>query len=181
MTVVSNTSPINYLTLIGQQPLLETLFGEIIIPTSVAEELGHADAPVEIQELLNRRPRWLRIARSEGAAPRELAHLDRGERDAIQLALELRADFVLIDELRGREAAEKFGLAVIGTIGILDRAVRKGLVDGKEMAVRLSATSFRAAPRLLALLAGNPLQPAGGGAEAVRVKRSRGSSGRART
>ena len=66
----------------------------------------------------------------------------------------MRADFVLIDEARGRGAAQTLGLRVIGTIGVLERAIRKGLVDGPDVTAKLQATSFRATPRLLAFLAG---------------------------
>jgi predicted nucleic acid-binding protein len=61
---------------------------------------------------------------------------------------------VLIDEARRRRAAQTLGLRVIGTIGVLERAIRKGLVDGPDVTAKLQATSFRAAPRLLAFLAG---------------------------
>lgn len=80
--------------------------------------------------------------------------LDRGERDAILLGIEMRADLVLMDEARGREAAQALGLSVIGAIGVLERAIRNGLVDGAEVAAKLRATSFRATPELLAFLAG---------------------------
>ena len=165
MTVVSDTSPVNYLAQIGQERLLQALFGEITIPSSVLAELSHASAPLEIQRLLSQRPAWLNVAQFETAAPAELGHLGRGERDAILLAVELRAGLVLIDESRGRQAAEKLGLAVTGTIGILDRAARKGLVEGKEMATRLRATSFRATPRLLASLAEVVERPAATGSD----------------
>ena len=61
MIVVSDTSPINYLTLIGHEALLQSLFGEIIITASVFDELSHPGAPVQIQHLLSARPAWLRI------------------------------------------------------------------------------------------------------------------------
>lgn len=154
MIFVSDTSPINYLTLIGHEDLLQSLFCEIIIPSSVFDELSHPGAPVKIQNLLSARPAWLRIVEPTPDSGSGLGHLDRGERDAILLGIEMRADFVLMDEARGREAAQMLGLRDIGTIGVLDRAIRKGLVDGPDVTTKLQATSFRATPKLLALLAG---------------------------
>ena len=59
MTVVSNTSPLNYLTLIGLERLLPTLFGRVIIPLAVQEELKSPGAPVEVRDLLDRSRGWL--------------------------------------------------------------------------------------------------------------------------
>lgn len=154
MIVVSDTSPINYLTLIGHEGLLQALFGEIIVPASVFDELNHPAAPSTVQQFLSARPAWLRVIAASEASKSGLAHLDRGERDAILLAIEMQADFVLIDEARGRQAAQALGLGVIGTIGVLDRAIRKGLADGPEVVAKLKATSFRATPKLLSFLAG---------------------------
>jgi predicted nucleic acid-binding protein len=154
MIVVSDTSPIDYLTLIGHEALLQSLFGEIIFPASVFDELSHPGAPVQIQHLLSARPAWLRIVEPTPDSGSGLGHLDRGERDAILLGIEMRADFVLMDEARGREAAQAMRLSVIGTIGVLERAIRKGLVDGPEVTAKLRTTSFRATPKLLAYLAG---------------------------
>ena len=154
MIVVSDTSPINYLTLIGHEALLQALFGEIIIPASVFDELNHPGAPVQIQHLLSARPAWLRIVEPTPDSGSGLGHLDRGERDAILLGIEMGADFVLMDEARGRDAAQALGLRVIGTIGVLERAIRKGLIDGAEVTAKLRATNFRATPKLLAFLAG---------------------------
>lgn len=151
MIVVADTSPISYLALIGQADLLRTLFGEVQVPPAVLSELSHPGAPPEVQRLLHPLPDWIR----ETAVPDTLAgleNLDPGERQALQLACALGADLVLIDESRGRMAAEKLGLAVVGTIGILERAASKGLLDGAAAAARLGATTFRASPKLLARL-----------------------------
>lgn len=152
MIVVSDTSPINYLTLVGHQDLLAALFGEIAVPTSVLDELSHAAAPIEVKRFLSARPRWLRIIEPTVSSVAGLEHLDRGERDAILLGIALPADLLLIDEAKGRQAARSQGLKVIGTIGILDRAIRQGLVDGPEVAAKLRVSSFRATPKMLSLL-----------------------------
>lgn len=119
------------------------------MPPAVLAGLSHPGAPPEVQGLLHPPPDWIRVRAAEDPLAC-LENLDGGEREAIQLAWALPADLVLIDESRGRMAAKKRGLAVVGTIGILERAVRQGLVDGTDAAARLSETTFRASPRLLA-------------------------------
>lgn len=75
--------------------------------------------------------------------------LDAGEREVISLGLDVKADLVLLDEARGRRAAVEQGLAVAGTLGVLQRAARRGLVDLPDAIERLRRTSFRVSPRLL--------------------------------
>jgi predicted nucleic acid-binding protein len=78
-----------------------------------------------------------------------MPHLDRGEHDALLLALETKADLVLMDERDGVEEAARLGLTVTGTLGVLDRAAEKELVDLPSALNRLRATNFRASPALL--------------------------------
>lgn len=59
-----------------------------------------------------------------------------------------RAHMVLLDEAKGRKAAAERGLIVTGTIGILNRAAKRGLIDRADAVERLSKTSFRASPKL---------------------------------
>ena len=58
-----------------------------------------------------------------------LADLDPGEHDAILLALQVKADLVIMDEREGVEEARRLGLIVTGTLGVLDRAAERGLID----------------------------------------------------
>jgi len=84
-----------------------------------------------------------------------LAHLDLGEREAISLALQLRAELVLIDERDGRMAAEACGLSVAGTLRVLAEGAAIGLVSLTEALARLRLTTFRVNPRLMELLLEN--------------------------
>src|SRR5207344_238863 len=97
MTVVSDTSPLNYLVLIDLQHILPQLFERILIPQAVQEELSSARAPEPIARFLAAAPAWLEIRRVSGIDPR-LQHLDPGEREAIVLAASVAAKWVLIDE-----------------------------------------------------------------------------------
>jgi predicted nucleic acid-binding protein len=75
--------------------------------------------------------------------------LDPGEAEAIALAQELKADSVLLDEIEGRQEALRRGLAVSGTVGVLEKAAERGLVDLSEAFERLARTNFRIDPELL--------------------------------
>lgn len=74
-------------------------------------------------------PRWIEVRRTTSLPDATLADLDPGEREAIQLAQEHRADLLLIDERRGRLEAKRRGMATTGTLGVLLVAAQKGLID----------------------------------------------------
>lgn len=147
MIVVSDTSPLNYLILTGYVHLLEALYGRVVIPRAVWDELRSPGAPAEVREWVDAIPDWAEVR--EPVGPLAAPNLDPGEREAISLALELRADLVLLDERRGRREAAGRGLAVTGTLGVLDAAARRGLIDLSEALTRLRRTSFRVRPNLL--------------------------------
>jgi predicted nucleic acid-binding protein len=157
MIVVADTSPLNYLILIDCAHILEQLYGQVIIPQAVAAELQSADAPMQVREWLSNQPRWLEVVMVTNVDP--LLNLDRGEREAIALAEQMRADLVLLDERRVRQAAISRGLPVTGTLGVLEAAAQSNLIELPTVIARLQQTSFRVSPRLLReLLARRPDQ-----------------------
>jgi predicted nucleic acid-binding protein len=149
--VVADTSPLNYLVRIECAELLPALFDRIVIPSAVLRELGDPDAPPAVRQWVGSRPEWLEIREIQGPPPPALlAELDAGEAEAIQLAAELRADLLLIDERKGTSLAQREGLEVTGTLGVLLQAARSGLVDLDAALGRLQRTGFRATPELFA-------------------------------
>ena len=107
MIVVSDTTPLNYLVLVSKQDILPLLFGRVIVPEAVMRELQAAAAPPEVRQWLSSRPAWLETKQAATPPDTTLSHLDEGEREAIQLAKELEADLLIIDERtrRGIEAS----------------------------------------------------------------------------
>lgn len=129
MIVVSDTSPITNLAAIGQLDLLRQLYQKVIIPEGVYHELTAIGGqhPGAIVSSLD----WVEIqSTSDQLLVTALRiELDDGEAEAIALAQQISADLLLIDERRGRIVAERFGLRVVGLIGILVQAKRQGLIQ----------------------------------------------------
>ena len=88
----------------------------------------------------------LKAACGSKTPDRSLSHLDEGEREAIQLAEELGADLILVDDKDARREASKRHLSTSGTLGVLDRAAEKGLIDFSRALERLKQTSFYLSP-----------------------------------
>jgi predicted nucleic acid-binding protein len=148
MTVVSNTSPLNYLVLIDHQEILPVLFGHVLIPEAVWHELRSPAAPQPVKAFLETWPSWLE-RRIVSQVSQDLQQLDPGEQEAIALAQSVGASLVLLDEKKGRQVARSLGFVVTGTLGVLDLAARRGLVDLADALKRLERTTFRTTPRLL--------------------------------
>ena len=122
MAVVSNSSPLIALARIQRLDLLPAIFASVLIPPAVAREIAPS-IPVP--------PTWLRIQAPNVAPPASLLRrrLGDGEREALALAIELKADWIILDDLPARRSAEATGLNVIGTLGTLVTAKRAGLLQ----------------------------------------------------
>ena len=142
--VVADTGPLNYLVLTGDIELLPKLFGRILTPPAVRDELIDRDAPAAVRTWIAQAPDWLEVRPSPDIRRDDLvtSRLDRGERAAIALALTVNADLVLMDDQEGVGVARREGLVVTGTLGVLDLAARRGIIDLAEAFARLKATSF---------------------------------------
>lgn len=141
----------NYLILIEEIDVLPALYGRVVVPCAVSEELMCSRAPLKVREWMKQPPGWLEIL-SPTVVDAKLAKLDAGEREAIALAEELSADQLIVDELLGRREAERRGLPVIGTIGVLREASEMGLLNLRNAFDRLRQTSFHVSPLILASL-----------------------------
>lgn len=151
MIVVADTSPVNYLIQIDSIGLLPQLYDQILVPNAVFAELTHSHAPLSVRTWAANRPAWLEVRLASSQADPALAFLDRGEREAIQIALDLHADRLLIDEFNGRAEAVRRGLIVTGTLGILLTAGKLQLADPEAAYRRLIAdTNFRTSADLKA-------------------------------
>ncbi|HEV2330621.1 MAG TPA: DUF3368 domain-containing protein [Verrucomicrobiae bacterium] len=130
MPAVSNTSPLFNLAVIDRLELLREQLGEVLIPPGVESELKrHRNESARERLDAAIRLKWLRVVSLTGSVPDNLAAiLHRGEAEAIALALELKADLVLLDESDARSVAKRIGLAHTGVLGVLRRAKDSGRV-----------------------------------------------------
>ncbi len=126
MIVVSDTSPITNLLKIGEIKLLNELFGRIIIPVHVEKELNR----IPFQKEFLKMSEWIEVASisNNDLFNRLITEVHSGEAAAMVLAIELRADYLLIDEQKGRAVAESLGIPVTGLIGIFILAKKKGFI-----------------------------------------------------
>ncbi|MGI9035373.1 MAG: DUF3368 domain-containing protein [Pyrinomonadaceae bacterium] len=147
MIIVSDTSPINYLILIREIELLPKLFGQVIIPQAVSNELQQTGTPAAVRDWIALRPQWLEIQNAKIID--HTMTLGAGEREAISLAVELNADLVLVDDRKARKTAIERGLNVAGIINILESASKRSLVNLAETFQKIRQTNFRIAPDLL--------------------------------
>ena len=129
MIVVSDTSCLCYLALIGREELLRELYQEVVVPTAVAAELaqGAATLPV-IQRLLDASWLIVRTPNHSERAAELLEELDAGEAEAIALYEELKADLLLVDDLDARMLAQKLGIDRIGLLGVFLDARKSGVL-----------------------------------------------------
>ena len=130
MLIVSDTSPVTNLLQIGQLDLLRQLFGQVILPKTVYDELGELPS----QRMAVDNEPWLIVQSSN--QPELIVtlqkELDAGEAEAIALALELKADYLVIDERKGRSTAETLGLRIVGLLGILVQSKQAGHISSVE-------------------------------------------------
>jgi predicted nucleic acid-binding protein len=145
--VVADTSPLNYLVLLGKIELLPQLFANVWIPTSVRLELTSADSPPAVCQWASAIPGWIVI--EDALEPIRHIYLDQGEANAISLALESEIPTILMDDRMGRERAVSLGLRTLGLLAILAMAHEKGLLDYYAATQALKSTSFRASQAII--------------------------------
>ncbi len=149
MIVVSDTSPLVNLAAVRRLDLLQQLYGQVIIPQVVYDEIvAGAPQPGSSEVKFS----WIEVRR---ATLRSLTaslrmELDEGEAEAIALATELNADLLLLDERKGRAVATRMGIRFIGVLGVLVDAKRKNLVPAVKPVVDelISKAGFWVSPQL---------------------------------
>lgn len=122
--IVLNTSPIIFLSKIDCLKVLSECFAEIYVLQGVVDELQDYPLPANMQTS---------ILSSEGAAfvRGALGRLHQGELEAIILAQELFVDYVILDDLLARRKAQRLGIKVMGTLGILLLLRKRGLLNSE--------------------------------------------------
>ena len=145
--VVSDTSPLHYLILCGAESILPRLFRQVVIPPTVFRELQQPNTPPPVRQWAAALPKWVAVQTPKAVNLK--LDVDAGELEAICLAQEIHADAVLMDDRAGRNAAIHCGLAVVGTIGLLEQAAARGLIELPPVLARLRQTNARLDPELI--------------------------------
>lgn len=136
MIVISDTTPIISLLKINQLELLHHLFGEVQVPDAVYEELiSNVKFQKEAEEILG--ADYIKKVAVEDKKSvtllRRATGLDAGESEAIILSDEIKAELLLMDEVKGRQVAKQMGLNIMGTIGILMTAFDEKLLSSEDI------------------------------------------------
>jgi predicted nucleic acid-binding protein len=143
MLVVADTSPLNYLIRLGHPEVLQEIYGRVLVPEAVLVEMRHPEAPEEVRSWALAPPDWLEQVRVRQLDATLAVELGAGEREAISLALEVRADVLLIDERAGRVEAEARHIPVAGTLAVLLQASLRGYFNFPETIQQLRQFGFR--------------------------------------
>ena len=161
MLIVSDTSPISNLAIIGRLDFLKRLHEVALIPSAVWTELSRlrqTEGRNAIQ--MARDEGWLKVEQVTKILP-PIENLDPGETEAIALAI-AQGTTLLIDESKGRQAARDRGVQVVGAVGILIAARKKGWIAALKpelIALREEARFFLSAQFYAAALASIGEQP----------------------
>jgi uncharacterized protein len=153
MIIISDTSPLSSLAIIGYLSILQYIYARVIIPQAVANELANStEEDIRIKAMLSLE--WIQIQQTTNldlvACLKDEYNLDLGEAEAIALALELKADQLLIDERIGRREAVRLGLSITGVLGVLLVAKNRGLISKVQpiMDALISQANFRISGQL---------------------------------
>lgn len=138
--IISDTSCLIALSKIDKLYLLRDLYQEIIVTQDVFEEFGRS------------LPDWIIISelRNKQTQSEIEKRLDKGEASSIALALEIGNSTLIIDEIKGRKIAQTFNIDIIGTIGVILLADKRGLIeDVVGTILKLVNNGFRLSDKII--------------------------------
>lgn len=147
--IISNTTPILSLLKIGKLHLLKELYGNIIVPMAVFQEIERGKEKPYYQNLTLLD--WIDIQGIKNHDARAyFIDLDEGEAEVLILAKEQNAELVIMDEILGRRYAQQLEFNLTGTIGILLKAKEKGLIKSlKALLTELTEKGTWLSPKLI--------------------------------
>lgn len=135
MIVVSDTTPLITLMKAGRLSVLHSLFGEVCIPEAVFSEAAGNETFKDEADLI-RNSEYIRVVKVRDQRQvvflQRATGLDIGESEAIVYADEIKADLLLMDEAVGRKVAQNMNLPITGSVGILIRAFKSGIITADE-------------------------------------------------
>lgn len=134
MVIIADTSCLITLERSDQLIILNRVFGEIFITPEIRNEF-QMPLPEWVKEIPVKNKEYQKLLEKT---------LDKGESSAIALVQELENAFLVIDEVKGRKAAQKLGIKFTGTLGVLLEAKKRGHITSlQKMITKLKANNFR--------------------------------------
>jgi predicted nucleic acid-binding protein len=149
--VLADASPLIGLARVGGLRWLRKLYGTVSITKAVrGEATGARELPGAVAISAELKQGWIRVLRQEWAGPL-LPQLDTGEASTLRAALALGAGtLVLLDDLQARREAQRLGIAITGTAGIILEARKTGLIPAaRPVFARLAEEGFHLGDDLL--------------------------------
>jgi len=150
MKVVINTGPLLFLSKINRLPILQK-FGRIFVPKGVISEIKYKQDDV-LKAVTKTLDDCLKIKTVKDIDLLNvlMKELNGGEAEVISLAIEQKADWVILDDQDARRFAHRFGLNVIGTLGLLAWAKKKGFIKSLKGEIeKLQKSGFYATASLI--------------------------------
>jgi predicted nucleic acid-binding protein len=132
--VISDTSCLIVLSKIGELDLLRKRYSRVLIPLEVEQEFGDS------------LPEWILVIEPSHKSQEQVSplNIDPGEKAAIALSLDHPGSLLIVDDEKARQAAERFHLTITGTLGILVKAKKAGLLQSiKPLIDQIMETDFR--------------------------------------
>ena len=133
-TIISDTSCFIILSNIGELDLLQRTYGQVVTTIEVAAEFGEA------------LPDWVEIKAATDKHLQQILEmqLDKGEASAIALAIENAESTIILDDSKARKIAERLGLNITGTVGVIVKAKLNGVISSvKPYFKKIRETDFR--------------------------------------
>jgi len=142
MPIVVDVTVFRYLVIAEATNILPTLFGTVVVPPAVVEELQQEHTPARIRAWWVTMPSWVRIHAPQSPPDPTLRRLGAGEQEALRLMDERQAPLFMTDDRGAYNTALARGIPVIRTLRVLEIAAEQGLVDFATMVARLRAAGF---------------------------------------
>lgn len=143
MTVIADTSPLQYAVEIDAAQTLFKLYGRIVVPAEAYSEMLHPGVPLALRFWVKQNLRNIEVQSLQVPGNPRLALLDPGEMEAIVLAEQLFGSPLIIDDADGRREALRRGLRIIGLLGVIRDASLRGFLDFDEAIQKLRNTAPR--------------------------------------
>jgi predicted nucleic acid-binding protein len=148
MIIVCDSSPLFALAICDKLHLLEQMYDTALIPEAVYNEVSVSGKPNadKIQEWAHNK---VAQVKNDDFIQTLAGMLGMGEAEAIALYKAKDADYLLIDERKGRKIAESYNIKIIGTLGLLLLAKQKGLLENVKPCIELlQQSTIRITPEL---------------------------------